>query len=245
MGSGGPTIDETGRAGSSDLWSPPPVRLISSLTLAAVLLLPAIPASADAVDTAVNGARSTPLPVRAEVESVARSSASNQAATGQLGHTSLSGLTGVCTAAGEIVGAGNSIPAIFELFLQSSTHRPLLLGSNWTAMGTGAVTGSDGRIYVSVVFCQETNPGSGVPEPPPTATPSNPPVATSGTVQPALTPAEPPMPSLDEVFYRLVTGDLAELWLEIVASSTTAPEVGPSLFLAPAYWTTLSTPALS
>lgn len=225
------------------------MRLISSLTLAAVLLLPAIPASADAVDTAVNGARSTPLPVRAEVESVARSSASNQAATGQLAHTSLSGLTGVCTAAGEIVGAGNSIPAIFELFLQSSTHRPLLLGSNWTAMGTGAVTGSDGRIYVSVVFCQETNPGSGVPEPPPppppTAAPSSSPAAASGTVQPALSPAEPPMPSLDEVFYRLVTGDLADLWLEIAASSTTAPEVGPSLFLAPAYWTTLSTPALS
>lgn len=225
------------------------MRLISSLTLAAVLLIPAIPASADAVDTAVNGARSTPLPVRAEVESVARSSASNQAATGQLAHTSLSGLTSVCTAAGEIVGAGNSIPAIFELFLQSSTHRPLLLGSNWTAMGTGAVTGSDGRIYVSVVFCQETNPGSGVPEPPPppppTAAPSSSPAAASGTVQPALSPAEPPMPSLDEVFYRLVTGDLADLWLEIAASSTTAPEVGPSLFLAPAYWTTLSTPALS
>lgn len=244
-------VEESGRVGSSDLWSPPPVRLISSLTLTAVLLIPAIPASADAVDTAVNGARSTPLPVRAEVESVARASASSQAASGKLGHTSLSALSSVCSAAGEIVGAGNSIPVIFELFLQSSNHRPLLLSSNWTAMGTGAATGSDGKIYVSVVFCQETNPGSGVPQPPPPppppppTAPSNPPAAVTGTVQPTFTPAAPLMPSFDEVLYRLLTGDLAELWFAISTESSTAPELGPSLFLAPAYWTTQATPALS
>jgi hypothetical protein len=226
------------------------------LALVAVLAFPAIPASADAVDSAVNGTRATPLSNRAELESVANASAANQASRGQLAHTSLSGLTSVCSAAGEIVGAGSSIPLIFELFLQSGTHRPLLLSSNWTAMGTGSATGVDGKIYVSVVFCTEISPSSGGAASPPPAPapaseppPSNPPAATtkSAPIQAttAAAPIAPAVPSFDDVFYRLFTGELDEQWITLTGPTGGLPVLGPSLFLSPAYWTVLFGPAIS
>ena len=237
------------------------------LALVAVLALPAIPASADAVDSAVNGTRATPLPNRSELEAVANSSAASQASRGQLAHISLSGLTSVCSAAGEIVGAGSSIAPIFELFLQSGTHRPLLLSSNWTAMGTGSATGADGKIYVSVVFCTESSPSSAAapppapppppattpPPPPPTSNPgpapSSPPATTVRTAPiQAMAPTAPTavsVPSFEEVFYRLFTGDLDAQWIVLTGPSSGVPILGPSLFLSPAFWTVPSGPAIS
>ncbi|MEX1005131.1 MAG: hypothetical protein WD156_07165 [Acidimicrobiia bacterium] len=226
------------------------------LALVAVLALPAIPASADAVDSAVNGTRATPLPSRGELEAVANSSAASQASRGQLAHTSLSGVTSVCLAAGEIVGAGASIAPIFELFLQSATHRPLLLSSNWTAMGTGSATGADGKIYVSVVFCTETNPSSAAvapPPPPPSSNPapvtSNQPATTRGSAPiQAVTPVTPitvAVPSFDDVFYRLFTGDLHEQWIVLTGPSNGLPMIGPSLFVSPVFWTISVGPTIS
>ena len=228
------------------------------LALVAVLALPAIPAAADAVDSAVNGTRATSLPNRAELEAVANASAASQASRGQLAHVSLSGLTSVCSAVGEIVGAGPAIAPIFELFLQSGTHRPLLLSSNWTAMGTGSASGADGKIYVSVVFCTEISQSSTAvpppaPPPPPASdpapAPSNPPTT---TMEPAPIRAATPIalsvvsvPSFGDVFYRLFTGDLDEQWIVLTGPSSGVPILGPSLFLSPAYWTVPSGPAIS
>lgn len=123
-------------------------------------------------------------------------------------------------------------------------------------MGTGSATGADGKIYVSVVFCTEINPSSAAPAPPPPPqtsnpepAPGNPPATTTRTAPiQAVTPAAPiavSVPSFDDVFYRLFTGDLDEQWIVLTGSSSGVPILGPSLFLSPAYWTVPSGPAIS
>jgi hypothetical protein len=216
------------------------------LAVAAVLVLPALPASADAVDSAVNGSRSTALPNRAELEQVANASAARQAADGAISHSSLSGLTGICSASGEIVGVGPSIQMIFDLFLQSASHRELLLSGAWTAMGTGAVTDAAGQIYVSVVFCTELSPSAVAPTPPSPPPPST----TAGS---AVTPVQyfvaapslAPMVSFHEVFYRLITGDLSDIWLALSGQVYVRPDLGPSPFVPLSAWFIPSAPTLN
>jgi hypothetical protein len=230
------------------------------LALVAVLMLPAVSASADAVDSAVNGARSSSLPNRAELEQFANSSASRQAAAGAISHASLSSLTSICSSAGEIVGAGSSVQVVFDLFLKSSSHRSLLLSSAWTAMGTGLATGADGKLYIAVVFCTEVSPsGGGAPPPPPPPPPSPPPPPPPSPTAPAapqtsaVAPSIPlpaPAPeravtSYHEVFFRLFTGELTDQWISATAFGPAAPIVGPSLFLPEARWVVSATPALS
>ena len=124
-------------------------------------------------------------------------------------------------------------------------------------MGTGSATGADGKIYVSVVFCTEITPGSGAPAssppPPPTPAPNPPPssapVTTTKSAPIQSTTGAAPLalsvPSFDDVFYRLFTGDLDEQWITLTGPSPGGPILGPSLFLSPAYWTVASGPAIS
>lgn len=227
------------------------VRTLMPITLVAALMLPALGASADAVDSAVNNSRSSWLPNRSEVEQVANSSASRQAANGAIAHTSLSGLTSICSTAGEIVGAGSSVEVVFDLFLQSAHHRELLLSSLWTAMGTGAVTGADGKIYISVVFCQELNPTTASPPPadppPPAPSPPPPPPAPSpsSSVLPQVSQVDAPtFTAFNDVFFRLFTGDLSDLWAATAIESPDQPEIGPALFLPMSEWTVPALPTL-
>jgi hypothetical protein len=224
--------------------------------VAVVSVLPALPAAADAVDSAVNSSRATSLPNRSELEQVANASAARQAAAGAISHASLSPVTGICSSAGEIVGAGPSVQTVFDLFLKSSTHRQLLLSPAWTAMGTGAATGSDGKIYIAVVFCTEINPTSGsapAPNPPPPATSPTPPAGSSSTPSTspiaASVPAPPAAPTLaafSDVFFRLFTGELTDLWqVATVVASSNAPDLAPAPFLSIADWTVPAEPALS
>lgn len=218
-------------------------------TVAVVTMLPALPAAADAVDSAVNGTRSGWLPNRAELEQVANASAARQAAAGAISHASLSPVTGICSSAGEIVGAGPSVQSVFDLFLKSATHRQLLLSNAWTAMGTGAVNGSDGKIYISVIFCTEFQPsgGSAPSAPPPPAPTSSP--ARSGVVAAAprvVAPPPPPVAAFGDVFFRLFTGELDDLWTAItVTASSNAPGLAPTPFLSVEYWSVATAPALS
>ena len=226
------------------------MRSVLAFTVAVVLVLPAVPAAADAVDSAVASTRGSALPVRAELEQVANASASRQAANLQIAHTSLSSLTSICSSAGEIVGAAASVQRVFELFMESGYHRDLLLSSAWTAMGTGAVTGTDGKIYVSVVFCRELNPASAPsPAPAPSPPPPGPTPPTASVVGPsslaAPALASPVFPAFDEVLARLLAGDLDDLWFQSFDSSATAPTLGPSMFLPLAAWTTPTAPALA
>lgn len=219
-----------------------------TIALAAVLAIGALPASADAVDTAVNSSRSTPLVNRPELESVAASSAARQAAAGSLSHTSLGGLTAVCSSAGEIVGVGSSIQVIFDSFRASPYHRDLLVSPAWTAMGTAAVTGGDGRIYVSVVFCTELNPSAPAPPPPPPPPPQPAPAPSTagqtGVVSSAPSVSAGPVITFADVFRRLLSGELDDLWLSVLGAGSTLPQIGPGVFLPEALWFELTAPAV-
>ena len=61
---------------------------------------------------------------------------------GVLFHSDLSGM------AGEVVGSGPTVDAVFTLFMGSADHRDILLGAGWTRSGIGVVRGP-GRIWVT------------------------------------------------------------------------------------------------
>lgn len=154
----------------------------------------------------------------------------------------------MCSSAGEIVGAGPSIGAIFDLFRASAAHAPLLTSSSWTAMGTAAVTGADGAIYVSVVFCIEftppSSPATSPPPPPPSNATTRQVLVVRAGIAAAPVPAVPAMASFREVFLKLVMGELEEEWSTVVSQFVLAPRIGPSPFLAPADWPTTTIPAV-
>lgn len=245
---------------SFDLRSRRFVRRLLPLTLVAVLVLPALPALAGPIDSAVNGSRSDWLPSRAELDAKAHGSAASQAANLQIAHASLGGLGGVCSSAGEIVGMGPSISVIFDLFLKSPSHREILLSPAWTAIGTGAVSGSDGNLYVSVVFCKEANPKPR-PQPTPTVAPS--PTSAAPATAAATPTVAPRSPSrsvavnrvivapavssaaFQEVSVRLLLGELDDLWLIVADPQEWRPTFGPSPFLPLAQWMDPTDPTLT
>lgn len=163
------------------------------LVLAWAVVAAAVPALADEVDAAVAAARGASLPVVAEVEQLAVSSARSQAARQQLGHVSLSQLQG-CTAAGEVVGRGPDLASVFAAFEASPTHRAVITDPRWTAMGSGLAQAGDGYLYVSVVFCLLAAPPPQPAPPPPPSPPPAPPPPAEAAIPAALPPQ--PDPSL-------------------------------------------------
>lgn len=55
-------------------------------------------------------------------------------------------------AIGENVGRGGSASSVHQAFMGSSSHRTHILSSRYRQIGTGAVKGSDGNLYVTEVF---------------------------------------------------------------------------------------------
>jgi len=119
-----------------------------------VSLITAAPASADDVAGHVASARSESLPVVEDADRAATASAVAQATARRIFHADISGLLGTCASAGEIVGMGPNLGAVFQAFHQSVPHRDILMNPAWTGIGTGHATGADGKVYVSVVFCR-------------------------------------------------------------------------------------------
>jgi hypothetical protein len=144
-----------------------------------LVLVGALPAAADALSAKVDATRGSALPIDAGLDAVAQASAQRQADANALGHTSLAGLP--CSAAGEVVGSGPSVDAIWTGFRSSPSHWSLIIRSGWTAMGTGIAQAANGNLYVSIVFCTMTGP---VAQPPPPPPPPSPP------------PASAPLPSV-------------------------------------------------
>ncbi len=142
--------------------------------------------TADDLAAAINSLRSPSLALSAEASRVAGRSASAQAAAGSLFHTDLSGILGVCTSAGEVVGSGPDVPAIIAGFRGSPSHMGIITNSRWTSMGTGQARGGDGALYVSVVFCEQDG------QPPPANPPSTAPAAPASPAPPG-SPAPAPL----------------------------------------------------
>ena len=148
-----------------------PRRLIAILFAAALVGAVAYPAFADALASKVNASRSGSLPIYSVADSVAQGSAQAQAANQRLTHdyADLSRLSGSCTTAGEVVGVGPNIDAIFKAFRNSPEHWRLITSPDWTSMGTGQAADANGTLYVSVVFCRGAG-GDSSPTPPKTTT---------------------------------------------------------------------------
>lgn len=150
------------------------------------ILLTAAPALADALDSQIAANRGSALPINGDLDWTANASAANQAANLTLSHTSLGHLSSICSRSAEIVGTGPSLDLIFAAFRSSPLHWAELTDPGWTAMGSGVATGSDGALYVSVVFCQGA--GGANPAPAPAPAPAPPPPTAP---QPAATPVAP------------------------------------------------------
>ncbi|MGH8936827.1 MAG: hypothetical protein ACRDXD_11295 [Acidimicrobiia bacterium] len=138
-----------------------------------------VPASAADLYSTTAAARGSALPRLDAAASVAAGSAAAQAAAGQLFHTGLSGLLGVCGSVAETVGRGPSVSAIFDAFQASGSHWSIISSSKWTSMGAGQATGADGLLYVSLVFCQGA--GGSSQSAAPSAAPSTSSGASSGS----------------------------------------------------------------
>jgi hypothetical protein len=183
---------------------------IALVTVLALIVSPiaAAPASADDVAAHVGSARSESLPVIEAADWTADASAAAQAAAGTIFHTDLSGLLGRCVSAGEIVGMGPSLGAVFEAFDMSPPHRNILMNPAWNAIGTGRATGADGKVYVSVIFCSLAVTAEAVTE-------------THTAAPPPIGPAAPPSTGLGEVAEAAQRIDIRE-WLDPQAASMLA-----------------------
>lgn len=175
-------------------------RTSPTLLLCFALFLLAIPAAADEVGSSVAAARGSGLASHGDSEWTADSSAASQAANGAVGHASITHLGSTCSRAAEIVGSGPTVQLVFAGFRASATHSSILSDPAWTAMGSGVAKGSDGKLYISVIFCvpssgSVTQPAPPTPPPapdPPPAPPPEPPVETE--VAPVKPPAPTPVP---------------------------------------------------
>jgi hypothetical protein len=181
------------------------------------LLLVAGPARADDVSAAVATARGgSGLAVDGDLSAFAQAASSRQASAGDISHSNLNPLLGKCNAAGEVVGKGPDVAAVFAAFAQSPGHWNTIRSSKWNALGTGAVWDAAGMVYVTVVFCQlsgavSSPPPSAPPPPPTTAAPTSRVVASSPSPAPAavqaveVTKPQPPAMALQGPFWNEVT----------------------------------------
>jgi hypothetical protein len=152
--------------------------------IAVLLLVGGITAQADGLAASVAAARGAALPVAPTIDAMAQASAQRQANAGAISHGSLAGVP--CEAAGEIVGMGPSIPVIWEAFRASPSHWDLIMRPGWTSIGTGVATGSNGSLYVAVIFCrsasQQAPPAPApAPAPPKNASPQPAPASPAPT----------------------------------------------------------------
>ena len=122
-----------------------------------LVVMTASPAFADELLTDVNASRHGSVTLLPAADALAQRSADAQAAAGKLSHTNLDPLLDVCSAAGEVVGTGPTVDAIFDAFAASPTHWDIITAAKWTSAGTGIAVGNDGALYVSIVFCQDAS----------------------------------------------------------------------------------------
>lgn len=133
----------------------------------------------------------------------ARNHAANMMSAGSIYHNpGLSGVTGVWHALGENVGVGNDANSLHDAFMSSSSHRGNILG-DYNYVGIGSSTGSDGLLWVVVIFMR-ADPGlnggtetTTTQDQAPTTTVPAEPVATTTDVAPQPDPvADAPLTAL-------------------------------------------------
>jgi hypothetical protein len=147
-----------------------PAALAAAAT--AVLLLASSPSSASTSQEAdfasrINTERSArgipTLTVKSDLAAVARDWAEHMAATGSISHDpNLADKVSGWTVLGDNVGKGPTVSSIHKAFMESDTHRHIILDTDFNQVGVGVVS-SGGTLYVTQVFARRTS-GS-VPKP--------------------------------------------------------------------------------
>ena len=139
-----------------------PRALAVLLSVSLALIVEALPASASpAGDTLsyTNSARSSHglagYSTASDLTRLAQEHASWMASHHSLQHTSnLSGKVCCWKAVGENVGYGPSARAVFDAFMNSSSHRANILSGSYTQIGVGTARSSDGTLWVDQIFRQ-------------------------------------------------------------------------------------------
>jgi hypothetical protein len=135
------------------------------LTAAAVLLVPAKPARADAASdmvSMVNAERTSrglaALVVHSDLVAGAERQANAIADAGYLYHTGdLGSITDGWRSMGENVGYGGSVSSVHSALMDSDGHRANILDPDYTHIGIGVVS-ADGLVWIAQVFMESTTP---------------------------------------------------------------------------------------
>ena len=173
------------------------------------------PGSASTADEAtlaslVNGARAAAglpsLAVSGALSDVARSHSAAMASSGTLSHSgNLGSVVGSAvsdwTNVGENVAVAGSVTQAHQSLMASAEHRATILG-DYTVLGVGVVTASDGRVWVTELFAKTATAPAPAPAPAPTVTepvpaPTEPaavPVVDTTVASAAVAPAPAPAP---------------------------------------------------
>lgn len=147
-------------------------RISATLAAAAatVLLLASSPSSATEAQEAdfvsrINAERSSrglgTLAAKADLTAVARDWAEQMAAAGAISHDpDLAEKVSGWTVLGDNVGRGPSVSTIHEAFMNSDTHRHIILDPDFNQVGVG-IAKAGNTIYVTEVFARRAGGGSG------------------------------------------------------------------------------------
>ncbi|MEX2555084.1 MAG: CAP domain-containing protein [Actinomycetota bacterium] len=113
---------------------------------------------------AERSARGIPtLAMKSDLAAVARDWAEHMAAAGSISHDpNLADKVSGWTALGDNVGKGPTVSSIHKAFMESETHRHIILDTDFNQVGVG-VASSGGTLYVAQVFARRAS-GS-VPKP--------------------------------------------------------------------------------
>src|SRR5688572_27090284 len=109
--------------------------------------------------------------VRSDLADVARRWSQQMARDGAISHDpNLPNEVSGWTRLGDNVGRGGDIASIHEAFMDSSTHRSIILEPDFNQVGVGVATASNGLLYVTEVFVRRavatvTKPQASHPRP--------------------------------------------------------------------------------
>jgi Cysteine-rich secretory protein family len=165
------------------------LQLLLALTALALPMVASItPARADnasALLTLVNSLRAAhgagPLYADPTLTRVAQAWSAHMAASGLTHDPNISAqLNGGWTKLGENIGAGGSIPIVFNAFVNSPFHLENMIDKSYNLTGIGVVTGANGTLWITQDF--EAKPGA-------TPATTKPPATTATTARPSVTAA--------------------------------------------------------
>ncbi len=93
------------------------------------------------------------LPRAGDLDAKAQAQAQTMANQRRIYHSNLSsGVSGPYSRLGEIVGVGSSMAEVHVAFMGSPGHRAHILDRRYSSIGVGEARGTDGKIYVAIVF---------------------------------------------------------------------------------------------